>query len=346
MTEAITTEQIPVTALLSGDVLHVSYPSPHLLVSANESRRQLLCPNRRNRVTLEDSDGITKQFYLSPNRSVQRVTNPAIPIGPWSWTWGWERDLTADLSRLEREDALWHRLLWPLSRPFVWGWNRVLDIPCRIYALKLHAGFLLLLSSVVLAAAALAARTAPEHAVAIAIVGSFIVERWWERWRSYSRRKLFHGIKLRVRYRRSEPPGQRMRYGTLELCRRGSIILGGRPGQIWNSLGMVLRQRKKEVARCEFANDLRGDDARYVLTTLANQIRHRITVGSNRGVVAPSYIYDPEKKEGLDITIYPVRASLNFRDRGTKQYYEVKLQMPQVRVLADSLEAMDERSPR
>ena len=125
---AITTEDTDVGSLRKGDLLHVAFPSPHVRVVSNESREHLLAPNRRSRVTLVDSDGIEKRFRLSPRRQVQRVTNPEIPVGPWRWEWGWPRDLSDDLRSWQRADAWWHKMLWPVARPFVRLWKEILSL--------------------------------------------------------------------------------------------------------------------------------------------------------------------------------------------------------------------------
>lgn len=230
---AITTEDTDVVSLSEGDLLHVSFPSPHLQVVKNESRAHLLAPNRRSMVTLVDSGGVEQQFRLSPRRSVQRVTNPAIPVGPWRWEWGWTRNLSDDLRSWQRDDALWHRMLRPAARPFVHLWREILDLPCRAYPLKLQAGFWGIWFAVVAVAVGLATRTHPGLSVAIGIVGAFIVERCWEWWRATARRKLARGVSLRVRYKPACPGTAR--YGTLHLRPRSALIVDGRPGQVWFS---------------------------------------------------------------------------------------------------------------
>ena len=216
------------------------YPAPQLQVVSNESRAHLLVPNRRSKVTLVDSDGVEQQFRLSPTREVKRVTNPEIPVGPWRWEWGEERDLSDELRLRQRDDALWHKVLWPLAKPFAHLWRAVLDLPCRVYPMKLLAGFLGILFVIVVAAVGLATRTAPELTVAVGIVGAFIVERCWESWRVRVRRKLAKGISMRVRYKAADTSD--MRYGTLQLKPCGALIVGGQPGQVWFSTEMCLRR--------------------------------------------------------------------------------------------------------
>ena len=167
-------------------------------------------------VTLVDSGGVEQRFRLSPKRQVKRVTNPEIPVGPWCWEWGTEYDLSNDLRLWQRDDALWHRVLWPVARPVAHLYREILDLPCRVYPLKLLAGFWSVLFVILVAAVGLATGIAPELAVAVGIGGTFIVERCWESWRMRVRRKLAKGISMRVRYRASDTQENALRDPTTE----------------------------------------------------------------------------------------------------------------------------------
>ena len=342
-TLTITTEDTDVASLSEGDLVHVVFPAPHPRVVSNEHRGCLLAPNRRSKLTLVDSAGTEKQFYLSPDRQVKRVTNAAIPVGPWRFVLaGTSFDLSDDLALCQRHDALWYKVLWPIARPLVQVWREILDLQCRAYSLKLRAGFWGMLFIVLAAAIGLATRTAPELSVAIGIVGAFIVERCWDWWRSKARRKLAKGVVMRVRYKPSGP--EERRYGTLHLRKQGAIIVGGKPGQVWFSTEMCLRRGKRVLATCAFANDIRGDLTKTT-TAIAEAIRHRIDNGSHRVIYATSPKYDPDGDAPPDIMINPSDRSvgLAFPDHENNNgNFSVTLKLHQARTLADALEVMDE----
>ena len=338
----ITTEDTDVQSLRDGDLLHIMFLWPHLRVVDKVNRGLLLAPNRRSRVTLVDSEGVEKQFHLSPKRKVSRVTNPAIAVGPWSFELGGARfDLSEELRSRQRDDALWHKALWPVGRQFLKLWRVILDLQCRAYSLKLRAGFWGAFFVILAAAVGLVTRTSPELSVAVGIVGAFIVERCWEQWRSRTRRKLAKGILMRVRYRPFGPGG--MSYGTLRLGSQGKLIVGGEPGQVWFSTEMRLLRGKRVLAACAFANDLRGD-LRYTTTAVAEAIRHRLDSGSRRMIYAPSSKHDPTGEAPPDITISPSEKwfTLTFSDKQEdKGQFSIRLKLHQARVFADVLEVMD-----
>ena len=88
----------------------------------------------------------------------------------------------------------------PLGKPFVWLWRKCLDLPSRVYILRFHAGFLGVLTALLIVAAGLAARLPPEQSVVISILGAFIVERYWQTWCGRVRRNLAEGTSIRVSY--------------------------------------------------------------------------------------------------------------------------------------------------
>ena len=337
----ITTEDTDVASLHTDDLLHVAFPLPHCRVVSNERRRHVLIPKRRSRVTLVDSADIEKQFYLSPDRKVQRVTNPAIPVGPWYFELG-GRDYSYILRSWQRDDALWHKILWPPARLFVQVWRGILDLQCRAYSLKLRAGFWGILFVIVVTAVGLATSTAPELSVAIGILGAFAAERVWEWWRARTRRSLAKGIVMRVRYKPYGP--DTMRYGTLHLRPRGAVIVGGQPGQVWFSTEMCLRKGNQILATCAFANDIKGD-LRYTTSAVAEAIHHRLNNGSTRTIYTPSSKHDPDNENLPDIVLHPSDRSfdLSFTDQEERnKAFSVRLKMHQVRILADVLEVMDQ----
>lgn len=337
----ITTEDTDVASLRKDDLLHVAFLLPHCQVVNNESRGHLLIPKRRSRVILIDSRGIKEQFYLSPNRKVQRVTNPAIPAGTWFFDLG-GFDLSDTLRSWQQDDALWHKMLWPVAKPFVQLWREILDLQCSFYSLKLRAGFWGIFFVIVAIAVGLATRTAPELSVAIGIIGAFAAERVWEWWRAKTRRKLAKGISMRVRYKPHGP--EAMHYGTLHLRPRNAIIVGGQPGQPWFSTEICLRKDKQVLATCAFANDIKGD-LRYTTSAVAEAIRHRLDNGSTRMIYAPSPKHDPDNEDLPDISLCPSDRSfaLDFADQQEKNgRFSVKLKMHQVRTMADVLEVMDQ----
>ena len=335
----ITTEKTDVESLREGDLLHYAFPAPHYRVVGNESRGHLLARKRRSRVTLVDSEGVQKRFCLSPTRKVSRVTNPEVPVGPWFFFLT-GTDISDSLRAWQRQDALWHKTLWPLATPFVKLWREVLDLQCRAYALRLQTGFLSVLAIMVVMVIALLIGTPDELSVPIGIVGAFSLERYWQHWHAKTRRKLAKGTSMRVRYKPYGP--EKMRYGTLELGDKGGVIVGGRPGQVWFTTEMSLRQGKRLLAKCAFANDIRGDVA-YTNSAVAEAIRHRLDNGSRRLIYTPSPKHDPAEDSLPDITICPSdrRFTLDFADRETNSPFSVELKLYQARVLADVLEVMD-----
>ena len=334
-----TTEKTDVESLRAGDLLHYADVAPRYRVVGNERRGNLLAPNRRSRVTLVDSESVEKQFYLSPKRSVERVENPAVPVGPWFFFLT-ETDISDSLRVWQRQDALWHRALSPLAKPFVRLWREILDLQCRAYALKLRAGFWAALAVIVVTAVGLATRTAPELSVAIGIVGAFIVERCWEWWRTRSRRKLAKGVSLRVRRKPNGSEGKR--YRTLELRPRGATILGEGQLHAWFSTEMCLRQGKRVLATCDFSNCIRSE-LTITNSAVAEAIRHRLDYGSDRAIYATSPKHNPAKESLPDITIHPSDRwfALDFADKETNKRFSVTLKLHQARVLADVLEVMD-----
>ena len=339
-TLTITTETTNVESLREGDLLHYAFPAPHYRVVAHERRGHVLAPNRRSAVTLVDSEGVEKRFRLSPKREVQRVTNPAVPVGPWFFDLTGS-DISDDLRAWQREDALWHKMLWPLAKPFVRMWREFLDLQCRAYTLRLQKGLLSVLAIIVVVAFGLMTGTPDELSVPIGIIGAFSLERYWEHWHARTRRKLARGTSMHVRYKPYGP--EDMRYGTLALQDKGGFILGGTQGQVWFTTEMCLRQGKRVLATCSFANDLRGD-LRYTTSAIAKAIRHRLNDGSRRMIYAPSSTYDPTTEALPDITICPSDRwfSIDFADQKTGKPFSIKLKLYQVRVLADVLEIMDE----
>ena len=154
---SITTETVALASLEPGDLLHVTFPAPHVQVIHNESRNGIFNARLRNKITLTDDNEASKTFCLSPNRMVQRVTNPNIEVGPWQFVWGeTSLDLTDDLVTWQREDALWYRTLSPMAVPFLKLWQALLNLPCRVYPLKLSGGFIGILVCIIAAAVTLA----------------------------------------------------------------------------------------------------------------------------------------------------------------------------------------------
>ena len=343
---AITTEKIALASLEPGDLLHVTFPAPHVQVLDNERRAGIFKVKLRNKIALRDDNDVSKTFYISPERMVQRVTNPNIQVGPWHYTiWGGTTlDLTDDLATWQREDALWYRTLSPVAVLFVRFWQALLNLPCRVYPLKLSGGFVGILICIVVAAVALASRTDPQFSVAISILGAFISERFWEAWKVRIRHKIARGVSLRVRYRLASDT--KARYGVLRLEEVGAIIIDGTEGQTWHSTRMVICNRKRTVGRCDFANDLRGDP-RYTLTEIAEEIRTKLRNGADSSIMATSSKCILDGKTHIGIEIAPIRRYLSFRDRddSTKRWH-VTLQYYQSRLLADVLEAMDVRGRR
>ena len=341
----ITTDKTDVASLSAGDLVHVGFPLPHPRVVNNELRAIRVVRYRRSVITLVDSEGVEKRFRLSPARSVNRVTNPAIPVGPWNTPES--SDLRMDVSEIgrswQREDALWYKLLAPLGRPFVRLGRELLDMQCRAYSLRLRAGFWGTFFVILVAAVGIATQTDPERSVALSIVGAFFLERCWEWWRRKARRKLANGVAMRVRYKPFGPDD--MKYGTLRMSKTGAVILD--PDQTslkpWSSTELHVCRGKRVLARCVFANDIRGD-LRFTCGNIAEAIRHRIDHGSRRVIYATSTKYDPEHDKAHDITLTPGEHGLGitFRDEKSQHGFSVRLKFHQARVLADALEVMDD----
>ncbi|MYH73132.1 MAG: hypothetical protein F4153_11260 [Acidimicrobiia bacterium] len=336
----ITTEKTEVGSLREGDLLHYAFPAPHYRVVCNERRGHLLSLNRRSAVTLVDCEGVEKRFLLSPKREVNRVSNPATQAGPWLFPLTGS-DISDSLRVWQREDALWHKALRPLAKPFVHLWREVLDSQCRAYALKLQTGFLGVMAIIVVAVIGILTGTPNELSVPIGIVGAFFLERYWQQWHAKARRKLAKGTAMRVQYKPYGP--EKMRYGTLELKKEGGIVLGGKSGQVWFTTEMSLRQGQRVLAGCTFANDISGD-LTHTNSAVAAAIRHRLDNGSNRVIYASSPKHDPAEDGLPDITIFPSDrwVSLDFADRETDRRFDVRLKLYQARVFADVLEVMDE----
>ena len=172
----------------------------------------------------------------------------------------------------------------------------------RAYSLELQAGFLSVLVIILAVVIGLLTGTPDELSVPIGIVGGFSLQRYWEHWNAKTRRKLATGTSLRVRYKPYGP--EKLRYGTLKLKKRGALVLGGRPGQVWFTTEMALHQEKLVLAPCAFANDIRGD-LRYTTSAVAEAIRHRLDTGSRRMIYAPSSKHDTAGEAPPDITISP-----------------------------------------
>ena len=313
---SITTEHVQVSCLGQGDLVHIAFPAPQYRVVANKSRQGRFVRNRRNEVTLVDSDGIAKTFRWSRNRQVSRVTNPQIPVGPWHFGLFRQPRLTEmELRRWEREDALWYRMLYPLGKPFVWLWRKCRDLPSRASLLRLHAGFLGALTALLIVAVGLAARLPPEQSVAISILGAFIVERCWQAWRGQVRRNLAEGTSIRVSYK--DHGSDKIRYGTLQLHKKSALILGDH-AKSWRSTEVRLYRRDMRLATFVFANDIRGDTT-YTCSRIADAIRHRISDGSDRAIHATSTRYDPDSDKLTDIQLFPTKRHFHFsfRDEDT-----------------------------
>lgn len=337
----ITTETTEVYSLCEGDLLHIAFPLPHYRVLSNIGWGRLLERKCRSTVLLVDSEGVEERFRLSPTRRVERVTNPAIPVGPWFFDLT-GTDISDHLRVWQREDALCYKMLWPLAKPFVHLWRGILDLQCRAYSLKLQAGFLSVLVIIVAVVIGLLTGTPDVLSVPIGLVGGFFLQRYWEYWSAKARRKLTMGTSLRVRYKSYGP--EKLRYGTLGLEKRGALILGGRPGQVWFTTEMALYQGELVLATCAFANDIRGD-LTYTTSAVAEAIRHRLDTGSRRQIYVPSSQHEPAGEALPDITISPsdTSFSLDFPDnREPTRRFSVKLKLYQARVLADVLEIMDE----
>ncbi|WP_419927266.1 hypothetical protein [Candidatus Poriferisocius sp.] len=339
-TLTITTEKTEVGSLREGDLLHYTYPSPHYRVVRNERRGNLLSPNRRSAVTLADCEGVEKRLLLSPKREVSRVTNPAVPVGPWFF-YLTGTDISDNLRSWQQEDALWHKALWPLAKPFVQLWRELLDLQCRAYALKLQTGFLSVLVITLAVIIGLMTGTPDEFSVPIGLVGGFSLERYWQHWHAKTRRKLAKGTSMRVQYKPNGPHDRR--YGTLELRPRGAVILGEETLHPWFSTEMCLNQGKRVLATCAFSNCIRRE-LTITNTQVAEAIRHRLDNGSNRVIYASSPKHKPAEEGMPDITIFPSDrwVNLDFPDRETGSWFSVTLKLHQARVLADVLEVMDE----
>lgn len=338
---ATTTEFIDVESLQKGDLINVWYDLPLVRVVSNESRELLLAPRRRSRLALADSEDVQKVFYLSPKRKVTRVSNPAIQIGSWVRNPG-QIDNSSMLRYWQREDTLWHKVLWPVAKPFAYLWRELVDLQCRAYALKLRAGFWGMLLVTIVTAVGLATGTAPELSVAIGIVGAFITERIWERWRPKTRRKLAKGLSMRVRYKPYGP--EKWRYASLTLGLQGGVPTGKGPGQMWFSTEMSLHDRKHKFMRRAFANGIRGDET-YTNTAIADAIRHRLDNASNRMIYAPTPKHDPHSDNLPDIWIAPSARyfTIDIADQQSeKGGFSVRLKLHQARILADVLEVMDQ----
>lgn len=334
----ITTEDTTVSALCEGDLVHVGYPLPHPQMVSNEPRASRLAPNRRSRVTLVDSEGVEKQFRLSPRRSVKRVTNPATPAGPWNTPEeiGLRIDVSQEIAAWQRVDALWHKVLAPLGRPFVRLGREVLDLQCRAHSVRLGAGFW---SVVVLVAIALATRFDPIVAVIASVIGGRLFDLCWEWWRRSTRRKIANRISMRVRCKPFGP--DEMRYATLELRALREFKLD--PPIRLSTTELQLRDGKRVLATCAFANDHRGG-LPCIPSEVARAIRVRVDFGTGGAIYAGSTNFDPRSDSLPDIFLFPHDREFecHLTDGRTGRRFSVQLKFHQARVLADALEVMDD----
>ena len=334
----ITTETVDVASLSAGDLVHVGFPLPHPRVVSNELRAIRVVRYRRSVVTLVDSEGVEKRFRLSPARSVNRVTNPAIPIGPWNTpeAIGLRVDVSEQVRTWQRDDALWHKLLAPRWRPFVRLWREVLDLQCRVYAVRLGAGFW---TAIVLVAIALATRFDPVVAAVASVIGGRLFDPCWERWRRATRRKVASRISIRVRYKPFGP--DEMRYATLELRAVREFKLN--PPRRFSTTEMQLRDGKRVLATCAFANNNHGG-LPCMPNEIARAIRIRVEFETGGAIYAGSTNYDPRHDSLPDIFLSPRDREFecHLPDRQTGRRFSVRLKFHQARVLADALEVMDD----
>lgn len=306
-------------------------------------------------ITLADAESVRKSFALAGNRVLERVTTGGSPLDRW----GLLGEHLAEA--MAKRDTLWHKTTKPfvnfgnwlrrkgtirskvvqaITAPFVWSWRTLFDLQCRSYSLRLRAGFWGTAFILVIAAIALASRTPAETSVAVSILGAFLVERVWEHYKATSRRRLAKGVVLRVRYK--QRGASRLKYASLALRPRTSLITPDmRP---WQSTEMTLSRGQDRLAACAFANNIR-DDGSWTCHDIADAIMHRINDGSSRVIHAASPRYVPDQDKLPDIRITPGEKSftIDFGDHDDpQQHMSVSLKLHQMKVLADTLEVMDD----
>ena len=355
---------VTVRDLQPGDVLQWSLYAPYRVVS-NVRSSWLWGLISRYSLTLTDANAKCRTFILTGDRGFQKLADYTGPIGVWF------DDAVAVFTRMAKEDSVVSHLLTPISRPSHMLFRSFLDLQCLLVSIRLRAGFLGILVVLIVFAVTLASQFPVEYSVAISILGSFVVERCWAFWSARVRRRLSKGLSMTVRYRQ-HGLNPRYKYGKLRITKTTAFIVGVGPSGMhpWSSAQLELIGRKNIkrwlvpadgrlpltkwvadikvphiLATCTIANDIRGDQT-YTCHKVADAIRHRITDGSRRQISYTSTRYDPDNDKVPDLSISPGRNhsvfGMTVRDRDEKGWYSVQLKRYQMRVLADTLEVMDD----
>ena len=92
------------------------------------------------------------------------------------------------------------KIVDPLTRPFRSTLHAIIDLQCYLQSLRIHSGFLTLLTILFVFTIAQPFNLSTAAAVAMSIVGAFLVEQYWVYWKQRIRRKLAKGFTTRVRF--------------------------------------------------------------------------------------------------------------------------------------------------
>ena len=337
-----TIQPITVREFEAGDILYLALPLLAYKVVGNTFRRNIGGSTSRNILTLVDVTGEVRKYSFSPERQFHTIVKGSLGLAPWAGLPLEEVMTTA------KEDALLNRVVDPVSRPLRSIIHMSIDLQCYIQSLRIHSGFLTLITIFVVFSLAQPFDIPTASAVAISIVGAFLVEQYWVYWKQHVRRKLSKGYTTRVRF---HPFGNaNWSYATLRVDPDGGLVTGDKesPSEhvgVWFSTKLSLSHRKKILAICTFANDARGDQFRTG-RNIADAIRHRIDDGSNRAIYCRSTKSDPDKDTLGDIVIHPRKNvkefDLSIADHESRKHFSLRLKRYQMRMLADALEVMDQ----
>lgn len=337
-----TIRPIEVRDLRAGDILYLALPLLAYSVLDNMPKRNLGGRTSRNIVTLVDVTGEVRKYSFSPTRKFHKVAEGSLGLAPWA---GIPLELVTTAAK---EDALATKIGDPLTRPFRSTRHAIIDLQCYLQSLRIHSGFLTLLTILIVFTVAQPFNLSTAAAVALSIVGAFLVEQYWVYWKQHVRRKLAKGYTTRVRF---HPFGtEDWKYATLMVEPAGGLLRrddgdDSQPGGVLFTTKLCLSHRGNLLATCTFANDARGDQFR-TCQNIADAIRHRIDDGSNRAIYCYSIKLEPSDDTLGDIVMHS-RAGIrefdmSIADNKSRKQFNLRLKRYQMRMLADALEVMDQ----
>ena len=337
-----TIQSIEVKDLRADDILYLALPLLAYSVMDNTFKRNLGESTSRSILTLVDVTGEVRRYSFSPTRKFHKVTEGSLGLAPWA---GIPLELVTDAAK---EDALLTKIVDPIIRPFRSTLHVIVDLQCYLQSLRIHSGFLTLVTILIIFTVAQPFKLSTAAAVAISIIGAFLVEQYWVYWKQHVRRKLAEGYTTRVRF---HPFGtEDWKYATLKVEPDGGLLArddgdSSKPGGVLFTTKLCLSHRGDLLAKCTFANDAKGDLFR-TCRNIADAIRHRIEDGSSRTIYCRSIKLDPSDDSLGDIVMHPRHRIREFdvsiADNQSRKHFNLRLKRYQMRMLADGLEVMDQ----